>query len=325
MSALAPFVAAAARGPGRGRTLTRDEARAAMGLMLAGDEPEATGALLMVLRYRGETAEEIAGFTEGCRAPAWEGIGAGLDWPSYAAGRTRGAPLFLAAAVIVARAGAPVLLHGYNSHQKGEASVAEALPRLGIPVVHSPAAAHHALALHRIAYAPLADVHPGVLRLLELRAKLGLRSCVNTVARMMNPGAAPAAVQGVFHPPYRGLQTDAAALLGRRDVAIIKGGGGEFEANPSKGVEIWGLSDGAPWDQATQPTEAARRLHDPDAPMPHPADVLSGHGGDAFAEDTVRLTAALALRAATRLPLPEARARIDAVWTERRPVMRRTA
>ena len=318
MSALASLVAAAARGPGRGRTLSREEARAAMEVMLSGAEPEATGALLMVLRYRGETADEIAGLTEGCRAPAWEGIGAGLDWPSYAAGRTRGAPLFLGAAILVARTGVPVLLHGFNSHQKGEASVAEALPRLGIPVVRTPAAAHHALALHRIAYAPLADLHPGVLRLLQLRARLGLRSCDNTVARMLNPAAAPAAVQGVFHPPYRGLQTDAAALLGRRDLAVIKGGGGEFEANPSKAIEIWGLSDGAPWDEATEPTEAARRLHDPNAPMPHPADVLSGHGGHAFAEDTVRLTAALALRAATRLPLPEARARIDAVWHERR-------
>ena len=318
MSALAPLVAAAARGPGRGRTLTRDEARAAMEIMLSGDEPEATGALLMVLRYRGETAEEIAGFTEGCRTPDWEGIGAALDWPSYAAGRTRGAPLFLAAAALVSRAGVAVLLHGFNSHQKGEASVAEALPRLGIPVVHSAAAAHHALALHRIAYAPLADVHPGVLRLLRLRDRLGLRSCVNTVARMLNPSQAPAAVQGVFHPPYRGLQTDATTLLGRRDVAVIKGGGGEFEANPSKAIEIWGLSGGAPWDEATVPSEAARRLHDPDAPMPHPADVLFGHGGDPFAEDTVRLTAALALRAATRLPHAEARARIDAVWTERR-------
>ena len=314
---LAPFVAAIARGPNTGRTLSRAEARAAMEAMLSDEAaPEAVGALLMVLRYRGETAEEIAGLTEGCAVAGWDGIGAGLDWPSYAAGRTRGAPLFLAASVLVARAGVPVLLHGYNSHQAGAASVAGALGPLGIPVARTPEAARTALAQGGIAYAPLEDLNPGLLRLLRLRDTLGLRSCVNTVARMSNPAAAPAAVQGVFHPPYRGLQTDAAAILGRRDIAVVKGGGGEFELNASKAVEIWGLSDGAPWDMLTDPVLPARRLHEPDAPQPRPEAVLAG-GGDAFARAVVRQTAELALRTATRLGADAARARIADLFPER--------
>ena len=316
---LAPFVAAVARGPNTGRTLTREEARIAMEAMLSGEAaPEAVGALLMVLRYRGETAEEIAGFTGGCAVAGWGDIGAGLDWPSYAAGRTRGAPLFLASAVLVARAGVPVLLHGYNSHQRGAASVADALGPLGIPVTRTAAEARAALARGGIAYAPLDDLNPGLLRLLRLRDRLGLRSCVNTVARMMNPAAAPAAVQGVFHPPYRGLQTDAAAVLGRRDLAVIKGGGGEFEVNASKAVEVWGLSDGAPWDMLTEPSFPARRLHEPDAPQPRPEAVLDGQGG-AFARAVVRQTAELALRAATRLEAAEAHARIAGIFPERTP------
>ncbi|MGR3542654.1 MAG: glycosyl transferase family protein [Hasllibacter sp.] len=314
---LAPHVAAVARGPGRARPLTRDEARGAMTLMLTGGHPEATGALLMCLRYRGETPAEIAGFAEACRVPAWEGIGAALDWPSYAAGRTRGAPLFLAAACLVARTGVPVLIHGHNSHQGGAASVADALLALGIPQVRDPAAARDALARHAIAYAPLGAVNPGLLRLLRLRDELGLRSCANTVARMLNPARAPAAVQGVFHPPYRTLQTEAAALLGRTDLAILKGGGGEFEANPSKPLDLHGLTAGAPWDETTVPAFPARRLHDPAAPMPAPRDALAGRA-DPFATACIRLTAALALRCARPMPLPEAGRCIDAVWPERR-------
>ena len=314
---LAQHVATVAKGSGRARPLTREEAADAMRLMLTGEYPEATGALLMCLRYRGETPEEVAGFTEACRTPEWEGIGAALDWPSYAAGRTRGAPLFLAAAILVARTGVPVLLHGYNSHQQGAASVAKALPALGIPVVRSPAAARDALTLHGIAYAPLDAVHPGLLRLLKLREALGLRSCVNTLARMLNPAGAPAAVQGVFHPPYRTLQTETAALLGRTDLAILKGGGGEFEANPSKPLDLHGLTGGTPWDEITTPTFPARKLHDPDAPMPPPEVALAGNA-DPFAIACIRLTAALALRAATKVALPEAEARIDVVWLERR-------
>jgi len=93
---LAPFVHAMARGPARARNLTRDEAREAMALILSGNAaPEAIGALFMLMRYRGETAEEIAGFVDAMRAhvPSYGGLCVDVDWPSYAAGRSRGLPL----------------------------------------------------------------------------------------------------------------------------------------------------------------------------------------------------------------------------------------
>ena len=97
---------------------------------------------------------------------------------------------------------------------------------------------------------------------LGLREVLGLRSCVNTVCRMLNPGRARASVQGVFHPPYRLLQSDAAQLLGWRSLSVIKGGGGEFERNPAKDIAAFGLRAGQPW-QDTYPalTDETRRLN----------------------------------------------------------------
>ena len=60
---LAPFVQTLGRGPGRARSLTRDEAEEAMRIMLSGNaDPEAVGAILLLLRMKGETAAEIAGF-----------------------------------------------------------------------------------------------------------------------------------------------------------------------------------------------------------------------------------------------------------------------
>ena len=52
--------------------------------------PEAVGALLMLLRMKGETADEIAGLAEAATAAAPALPPVDLDWPSYAAGRTRG-------------------------------------------------------------------------------------------------------------------------------------------------------------------------------------------------------------------------------------------
>ena len=63
--------------------MTMAEAQAAMALILNGDAaPEAVGALLMVMRLRGETADEIAGFTAALRAHVSGTIPqADLDWP----------------------------------------------------------------------------------------------------------------------------------------------------------------------------------------------------------------------------------------------------
>lgn len=284
MTGLAPFVAAVGRGPGRGRSLTQDEACTAMELILSGHaDPVAVGALLMVLRFRGETDTEIAGFTAALRNVSPVVKPADLDWPCYAAGRSRGAPLFLLAAKLVAQAGYRVVMHGWNSHQSAGADVRAMLGPLGIPTGGA----------GRLVYLPLEDVHPAAFDVLKLRDVLGLRSCFNTVVRMWNPSGARASVQGVFHPSYRGLQARAAALLGDTDLTIIKGGGGEFERHPSKDIQVFGLRNGVHHEGVAPALVGdVRRLND------GAVDVLAlwqGRVDDAFATATVTGTAALAL------------------------------
>ncbi|MEO1614049.1 MAG: glycosyl transferase family 3, partial [Pseudomonadota bacterium] len=211
------------RGPSRGRNLEREEAAEAMRLILAGEAaPEAVGALFMLMRYRGETAAEIAGFAEAMRARVgpWREIGAALDWPSYAAGRTRGAPFFLLAAKLVARAGHPVVVHGWNSHLSHDASTIAGARAMEIGEASGPDDARAALARDGLVYVHLEALDPVMLRLLRLRDVLGLRSPINTALRAFNPCAAAASVQGVFHPVFRGLQTEAARLLGQPAAAV---------------------------------------------------------------------------------------------------------
>lgn len=291
---LAPYVATLGRGPGRSRSLTQAEAAGAMQIMLSGTAaPEAVGALLMLLRMKGETAEEIAGLAGAAQAGVPDLPAVALDWPSYAAGRTRGLPWFLLSARLVALAGHPVLLHGRNG--KAEA-VRDHLAAAGIPVAETAQAARAGLADKHIVYMPLESLSPSLTALLSLREVLGLRSCVNTVCRMLNPARAAASVQGVFHPSYRLLQADAAALMGWQSLTVIKGGGGEFERHPGKPAEAFGLRAG----------QAARTLHDPVGDLPGRladgpavqtalAGLWRGEASDAFAEQVVVGTAALAL------------------------------
>jgi anthranilate phosphoribosyltransferase len=318
---LAQHVRTLGRGPGRSRSLTFAEAEDAMAVILGGKAaPEAVGALLMLMRFRGETPDEIAGFVAALRAtlPAWPA----LDWPCYAAGRSRGLPWFLLAARVLAATGTPVLFHGPAGRGGVPASVPAALAAAGIPRAADPAEAAAHLSAGGIAFLPLHAISADAQRLLDLRAVLGLRSAVNTTLRMSNPAGAGASVQGVFHPPYRGLQQGAAMILDDASTLVIKGGGGEFERHPSKAVSLWGARAGSVWS-GTAPAllpETAQRLADgPGDNDPAALTRLwSGAEDDRFAAAIVTGTLALALLALGRAATPEAAdAEAAALWAGR--------
>jgi len=302
---LAPYVRIVARGQGRARALELDEAHSAMTMILRGEaDPEAVGALLMVLRLRGEEPSEIAGFTAALRDHVTGKLpAADLDWPSYAAGRSRGAPLFLLSARLVAQAGFRVSMHGWNAYQSPVASVRDALDMAGPDVQ----------------YNALEDLCPEAFALLRLREKFGLRSCINTVLRMWNPSQAPATVQGVFHPSYRSLQAQAAEMLGQNSLSIIKGGGGEFERHPSKDITVFGLRNSEHiQENAAGLMAETRRLHDNEATVDLGA-LWAGALEDPFASATVTGTAALALWTVHAAPdMASAQALADDLWANRR-------
>lgn len=311
----APYIRTLGRGPGRSRALTREEAQAALAAVLRGEAaPEQVGAFLMLLRYRGEAADEISGLVEAARAEFGAGLPPGcppvaLDWPSYGAGRTRGEPWFLLAALALAAAGVTVLMHGSNEFSQGTA-VEAGLEQLALPVCRTRGEAAQELAHRRFAYLPLEALSPALNRLLTLRGLLGLRSPINTVVRLINPFDAPCAVDGVFHPPYIEVHLGAAELLGRGRLAVVKGGGGEAERNPAKPVNVH------LWNQGTGRAE----LTLPAQPEPGEAGTLlqawqTGAGpGAAIA----RATVALALLALGRADAaPEAEAQAAAIWSSR--------
>ena len=285
----APYVRILGRGPGKSRSLTRAEARHALGMMLGGDAmPEQIGAMLMLLRYRGEAVDEMAGLVEAARAHAglpWTlSKPVDLDWHSYADGRTRGLSWYLLAALLLARSGLRVLMHG-PLNGPGRIPLVESLKLLRI----APGLA--ALDTTGFAFVPLETFHPGLADLLALRGVLGLRSPLNTVCRLLNPADASGGVDGVFHPAYIAVHVGTAALLGRQ-VSVLKGGGGEAEWSGAKplvvttpaGEQTWPALDTAAKPDSTSPTELVAVWH--------------GERSDPGGETTVIATAAVALNAA---------------------------
>ena len=238
-------------------------------MVLRGEaDPRQVGAYLMLLRFRGEDANEIAGMVEAAReaiGSPWPGPRVDLDWPSYGAGRTRGAPWFLLSALALARAGTPVLMHGSNEYSAG-ISVDEGLRVLGLEAAADRDAAVAGLRDDRFAYLPLVALSPEMADLLRMRRLFGLRSPVNTVARLLNPGDAEASVDGVFHPPYLAVHLGVAEVLERRRLFVLKGGGGEAERVPLKPASGW------LWDKARGRLEIELPAHHGLEPLTPAAD-----------------------------------------------------
>jgi anthranilate phosphoribosyltransferase len=243
----ARFIQILGRGKSLTRSLTMAESQEAMGMILAGDVlPEQLGAFLLLLRVKEEAPEEIAGFVaaarEAMKLPA-AAPKVALDWSSYA-GKRRQLPWFILAALLLARNGMPVFMHGGEGHTEGRIYTSEVLARLGIPVAGTfeEAAAH--LSQRNFAYMTLDAMSPQLGRLLGLRPILGLRSPVHTLGRMLNPFAAPAMLQAVFHPGYMDIHQKAAGLLGQPHMAVFRGEGGEIERRPNKPCETLTVHEG---------------------------------------------------------------------------------
>jgi anthranilate phosphoribosyltransferase len=318
----AQYVATLGRGPGRSRALTREEAETAFGMVLRGEaEPHQVGAFLMLLRFRGEDAEEMTGMVQAVRTHAELGradMHVDLDWPSYGAGRTRGAPWFLLSALALARSGISVLMHGSNDFSAG-IPVADGMAALGLRPSDDPVSAAAELRTTRFAYLPLQAMAPAMDRLLDMRRLFGLRSPVNTVARLINPADAPGGVDGVFHPPYIAVHLGVAERMNRRRLLVLKGGGGEAERVPLKPgtATIWDSHIGL--EDVTLPAVEGLRPHA--AVSDTPDSFAAVWRGDATPETplaTVRATIALGLLATGRADNPEqAMDRAASVWSQR--------
>lgn len=237
----AGYLATIGRGPGRGRPLKREEAADAFGLIL--DEiasPMQVGAFLLVLRYRRETAEELAGFADAVHA-RFGSIPANvvdLDWPTYANGRTRTHPYFVEAAADLARKkGVRILIHGENDPCGGDIGAEDKARALGLPIVEGLGDAAAAIAAEGVAFLPLRHFAPMLATMMDLKPTLGLRTPANALCRMLNPLCAPRAFVGVFHPDYIPLQVDGAQIRGHR-AFVVKGAGGEAEWSGLKKLKL---------------------------------------------------------------------------------------
>jgi anthranilate phosphoribosyltransferase len=214
-----------------------DEAQDAFSCILAGDaDPVQIGALLSVMNFRGETAAELAGLVQAARThidvPEAKASPVDLDWPAYISPKSRRMPWFLQAALLLARAGYKILLHGSDGGDNTRGMLISGARALGMPICASTAAAREAIAEHGIAYLPVAAMSSQIHRLLQLYGLLETRSPINSIMPLLNPLSAPSSMMGVVRPAYRELHRDAGMFLGCTNLTVLGTSRDAAEATP---------------------------------------------------------------------------------------------
>ncbi len=210
-----------------GGTLSFEDARVAMGSVMDGEATASQlAALLMGLRMRGETVDELAGFATAMRervvrvdAPdgAIDVVGTGGD----------GSGTFnisTTAALVAAAAGVPVAKHG-NRAITSRAGSADVLDALGIRIDHDAASAGAALRDAGFAFLFAPNFHPAMKHAGPTRREIGVRTAFNMLGPLTNPAGTRRQLLGVGDPAAAARMAEVVRVLGTERTFVIHGDG----------------------------------------------------------------------------------------------------
>jgi anthranilate phosphoribosyltransferase len=249
-----------------GHDLTRDEARAVMNEVMEGEATEAQiGGLLVALRLKGETADEIAGCAEAMRAhalavkPKRDDL---VDTAGTGGDGARTINISTAAALVAAAAGAGVAKHGNRavSSASGSADVLEALGfRLELP----PAQIERSIDELGFGFLFAPTHHPAMRHAAPVRRELAARTVFNVLGPLTNPAGARAQVVGVYAPGLVRTLAEVLARLGARRAYVVHGAGGIDELSPAGPNLVCEVVDGAVHEREIDPLELGVERCDP--------------------------------------------------------------
>jgi anthranilate phosphoribosyltransferase len=294
----APYVRILGKGKTGSRSLQREEAHTAMGMILRGEATNAQlGAFLMLLRVKEESGDELTGFVEAAReiVAAPNDIAADLDWSSYA-GKRRQLPWFLLSTLTLADQGLRVFMHGAGGHTAGRMYTEGALAALDMPIAENWSDVRRQLDKDNFSFLPLRNLCPPLQRMIDLRNELGLRSPVHTLARLLNPLTAPCSIQSIFHPPYALKHQQAALALGQAHAAVFKGEGGEVERKPEATCTVYSVHSDELSEEVWSNAIDGRQEQPEQLDIEHLRAVWRGTAQDTYGELAVTGTTAIALR-----------------------------
>ena len=230
----------------RGDELSEETAATVLREVMEGrSAPEETAGLLIALRTRGETADEIAGLARTMRELATK-VEVGIDGLLDTAGTGGGTPTFnvsTTAAFVAAGAGCPVAKHGNRSatSQCGSADVLEAL---GARIDLAPEQVADCIETVGFGFMFAPQHHAAMKHVVPVRKALGVRTIFNLLGPLTNPADAPHQVIGVSDGPFLEHMAMALARLGGRSALVVSSEDGLDEISIAAPTRVVELRDG---------------------------------------------------------------------------------
>ena len=248
-----------------GNTLTRVEAREAFDIMMSGDAtPAQIGGLLMALRVRGETVDEITGAVEVMRekmlrvdAPddAIDIVGTGGDGSgSY--------NVSTAAAFVLAGAGVPVAKHG-NRALSSRSGAADTLMALGVRIDIGPDRIAQCVREARVGFMFAPAHHAAMKHVGPARVELGTRTAFNLLGPLSNPASVRRQMTGVYSLAWVEPVARVLANLGTEKAWIVHGSDGLDEITVTGSTHVAELIHGRIRSFTVTPEEVGLQRCDP--------------------------------------------------------------
>lgn len=225
-----------------GETLSQAQAEDAMHVMLRGEAtPESIAALLMGLRARGETLDELTGFTKVMReyaVPVDTGDLNPIDLCGTGGDHSGSFNISTAASFVAAGAGVPVAKHGNRaiSSQAGSADVLEAL---GINVGLDATGVSRCLKETGIAFILAPSFHPALKHVGPVRKALGVRTFFNILGPMCNPASVKRQLVGAFSEEVAKTMAQILVRLGSEHVVVVYAHDGLDELSTTSPTTIY--------------------------------------------------------------------------------------
>ncbi|RDV28022.1 glycosyl transferase family protein [Alteromonas aestuariivivens] len=302
------------------RALTREEALDSMHMLLSnqvtGDQ---RGAYLMLLRTREETSEEVIGFLQACRSllrPELAQLKADLDVGCYA-GKRRQLPWYLLAVAALAQSGHRVFLHGAHEPGSGRLYASHVLPALGLEPIGSVADSARQLDTYGASYLDLGVVLPELDTLIKLREVFGLRSCANTLARLLNPSAARFSVQGVYHMHLDEKHRFVNEAFADYDSLCFRGDGGDPEVNSERPTDLFITRGGETQKIVLPEFTGSWAVKDKALDVNDMLEVWQGKASNKYGDQAIAATLTSYLMLAENMPVEAATKQAELVWQAR--------
>jgi anthranilate phosphoribosyltransferase len=241
-----------------GHDLSREQARAVMNEVMSGEAtPAQIGGLLVALRLKGETADEIAGCAEAMRAhvlsvqPRRDDL---VDTAGTGGDGARTINISTAAALVAAAAGAGVAKHGNRAVSSASGS-ADVLEALGFELELPPARIERSIDELGFGFLFAPTHHPAMRHAAPVRRELAARTVFNVLGPLTNPAGARAQVVGVYAPTLVRTIAEVLAQLGAHRAFVVHGAGGIDELSPTGPNLVCEVVDGGVRDREIDPLE----------------------------------------------------------------------